>query len=275
MDYFRDYGVPDDACLPYTQSDSNCGSTCGDWQSRATRISSWTWITNSSADETALKNAIATRPIPCRMEVYEDFYNYGGGVYSYAWGNNLGGHFVVLVGWDDAQNCWICKNSWGGGWGESGYFKITKGQCVIGTWAPLPNYGAQPPTPTPSSPPPTGNATVQIQMPSSYFHPGDLFWANTVVNNTGSSLVNVKLFVVLDVYGQYWFWPYWQGYPPYYSWWEGNIDPGNWTWSVFDAFYWPNVGSSMSGIRFYSVITDSTITQTRSNLATAEWGFGP
>lgn len=273
MDYFRDNGVPDDACLPYTQSHSNCGSTCGDWQSRATKISSWTWITNNNADETALKNAIATRPIPCRMEVYEDFYNYGGGVYQYAWGNNLGGHFVVLVGWDDAQNCWICKNSWGTSWGESGYFKILKGQCVIGTWAPLPNYASQP-TPTPSTPPPTGNATVQFEISKTYFQPGDTFYMYTYVTNPGTVMSSVCLFVVLDVYGQYWFWPNWAGFPPYYSWWQGDIGTGSWKWTIFDPFYWPNIGGYVTGLKFYGVVTDSSMVQTRSNLAMVEWGYG-
>ncbi|MDG6257895.1 MAG: C1 family peptidase [Methanomicrobiaceae archaeon] len=30
-------------------------------------------------------------------------------------------HCVVLTGWDDAQNSWIVKNSWGGGWQDGGY----------------------------------------------------------------------------------------------------------------------------------------------------------
>lgn len=30
-------------------------------------------------------------------------------------------HCVVLTGWDDAQNAWIVKNSWGGGWQDGGY----------------------------------------------------------------------------------------------------------------------------------------------------------
>jgi C1A family cysteine protease len=40
-------------------------------------------------------------------------------------------HCVVLVGWDDAQNAWIVKNSWGTGWGTNGYGMITY-DSVIG-----------------------------------------------------------------------------------------------------------------------------------------------
>lgn len=36
----------------------------------------------------------------------------------------LGGHCVVAVGYDDANQWWICRNSWGTGWGMQGYFTL-------------------------------------------------------------------------------------------------------------------------------------------------------
>jgi len=36
----------------------------------------------------------------------------------------LGGHAVAAVGYDDAQQKFICRNSWGSGWGKSGYFQM-------------------------------------------------------------------------------------------------------------------------------------------------------
>jgi C1A family cysteine protease len=33
----------------------------------------------------------------------------------------LGGHCVVAVGYDDAQQRFIVRNSWGEGWGKNGY----------------------------------------------------------------------------------------------------------------------------------------------------------
>ena len=36
-----------------------------------------------------------------------------------------------MVGYDDAGGFWICKNSWGTGWGEAGFFCIAYGQCGI------------------------------------------------------------------------------------------------------------------------------------------------
>jgi C1A family cysteine protease len=34
----------------------------------------------------------------------------------------LGGHAVLAVGYDDEDNLFICRNSWGSAWGDAGYF---------------------------------------------------------------------------------------------------------------------------------------------------------
>lgn len=36
----------------------------------------------------------------------------------------VGGHAVVLVGYDDAQDKFKVRNSWGTGWGQDGYFQM-------------------------------------------------------------------------------------------------------------------------------------------------------
>jgi len=45
------------------------------------------------------------------------------------------GHAVVLVGWDDDKGAWLMKNSWGIGWGESGYMWIKYNSNNVGRWA--------------------------------------------------------------------------------------------------------------------------------------------
>jgi hypothetical protein len=73
-------------------------------------------------------------PIVAQLNVYEDFRDYTGGVYEHVWGEPLGVHVVAIVGYNEIENYWIVKNSWGTGWGESGWFKIRYGQCYINSY---------------------------------------------------------------------------------------------------------------------------------------------
>jgi len=82
-----------------------------------------------------MKTWISTKgPMTACFVVYGDFRYYRSGVYRHVSGEQLGGHCVTIVGYDDNQKCWICKNSWGAGWGENGFFKIGYGECGIDTW---------------------------------------------------------------------------------------------------------------------------------------------
>jgi C1A family cysteine protease len=130
LDFAQSTGITDEACMPYTAgggTDMNCAaSRCVDWQNRLTKISSYT----SYATMDARKNAIATiGPLLAGMAVFNDFFAYTGGVYQKTAGSALAGyHCICVVGYDDVQQCWILKNSWGAGWGDAGFVKIKYGQ---------------------------------------------------------------------------------------------------------------------------------------------------
>jgi C1A family cysteine protease len=64
------------------------------------------------------------------MNVYNDFFSYVSGIYSYTKGRLAGGHVVLIVGYDDANEYFIVKNSWGDEWGDAGYFKIAYSQLT-------------------------------------------------------------------------------------------------------------------------------------------------
>ena len=273
MDYFVSPGVPDETCLPYSQSDSNCTAACSDWQSRTVKIPGWSWVTQTTPNETNLKNALAIQPIPCRMNIYEDFFAYSSGIYTHTYGAAKGGHFVVMVGWNDAENAWICKNSWGLGWGMSGYFKIRRDQATIGTYAILPNLGSNP-TPTPTPTPPPAQANLYFRMPQTYYYPGDVYYVDAVIDNPGAPQYYAALFVVLNIYNDFWFWPNWGKYPDNISWAWINMETGSWYWEVLPAFYWPAVYSSMSGINYIGVALDNSGNNLLTNVAMISWGFG-
>jgi len=90
-------------------------------------------ITNyfSVTGRDAMKRAIMSGPIAAAMDIYQDFMYYSGGIYQTVKGRNLGGHSVLIVGWNDSDECWVVKNNWGESWGQKGFFMIKYGQCRI------------------------------------------------------------------------------------------------------------------------------------------------
>jgi C1A family cysteine protease len=134
FDYMESNGVVSEDCFPYQASNIPC-HLCSDWNKKLFKIENWGWVTTYYADKYAVKNSLQSGPVVFFMEVYDDFYYYTSGIYEKTTGAAYeGGHLVVLVGYNETQNFWICKNSWGKNWGENGYFKIRMGDCEGGTW---------------------------------------------------------------------------------------------------------------------------------------------
>jgi len=142
-DFLESTGTYLQTCYPYTATDGDCSKACANWQANAYKIDGWSYVVNGNpADLSAIKNALYINgPVVAWMKLYEDFNHYGGGVYSYTSGNYTGwDHFVVIVGWDDSKGALKCKNSWGTGWGEEGFFWISynelygAGTTEFGKW---------------------------------------------------------------------------------------------------------------------------------------------
>lgn len=130
LDQLTREGATDEACFPYPSPprDVPASQRCSDWSTRSQRIHSWTNF--STPFET--KGWIAHHgPVMTGMYVYRDFQFYKTGIYQHVLGDVLSSHAVAVVGYSDPQGYWIVKNSWGTGWGESGFFRIKYGDCDI------------------------------------------------------------------------------------------------------------------------------------------------
>jgi len=122
-------GLAFEQSYPYTAGDQNCSNLNPNWQSRYARVTG-----RQAVSGAAIKDWIATRgPVTGCFLVYDDFFAYRSGVYRHVSGALAGGHCIAIVGYDDTQSCWICKNSWGPGWGDAGFFRIAYGECGIDT----------------------------------------------------------------------------------------------------------------------------------------------
>jgi C1A family cysteine protease len=132
-EWIRTRGLVPEYCFSYFASNMPC-NYCSEGEYIYTTIQEWNWVTTIDEDINAIKQALVTGPVSTTMEIYSDFYYYyESGVYVKVPGSTVVGyHVVVIVGYDDALDCWICKNSWGADWGENGYFRIKRGQAGIG-----------------------------------------------------------------------------------------------------------------------------------------------
>jgi len=149
----KNTGIPPEWCLEYQASDDvPLDSACSNWEDHVYKIPGWGYITRAEASVNNIKNALQYHPVSASYEVYESFYSYGGGVYEPLNTENdtvTGNHAILIVGYNDADSSWICKNSWGKYWPEdsvdldndgildSGYFKIKWGTCNIGNYMPF------------------------------------------------------------------------------------------------------------------------------------------
>lgn len=137
-------GVTFEDYYPYTDIDQNCSNLNADWPNRLAKV---TGFANIGGNPAAMKDYIsAYGSITACFVVFQDFFSYKSGVYRHLTGDVAGGHCVVLIGYDDSEGCWIAKNSWGTGWGNSGYFKIAYGECNIESYpspAGMEVYGVQ------------------------------------------------------------------------------------------------------------------------------------
>lgn len=122
-------------------------------------------------------------------------------------------------------------------------------------------------TPTPSC----GDLGVRLWMPSHHFRAGDPCGCKvTVCNPDSTTYSGVPLFVILDIYGMYFFAPGFSEYEYYAI----QALPGVLEIPVLEMFSWPQGTGSAEGIRWYSAMTDPQITTLFGAMDSWEFGWG-
>jgi C1A family cysteine protease len=111
-----------------------------------------------AATLTNIKNALGVTGLPVVFgtPVYNSIFNVGSdGMIPMPSGASVGGHCMLFVGYDDSKSAILTLNSWGTGWGMSGYGWLPYGYVTQGlvrdNWviATESQLGPTPPTPTP------------------------------------------------------------------------------------------------------------------------------
>ncbi|KAL6961451.1 cathepsin L [Sarracenia purpurea var. burkii] len=154
MDYAFEFilgngGMDTEDDYPYQGVDGSCDAT------RSANIVSIDGYEDvPPCDEKALKKAVAHQPVSVAIEGSgRAFQLYLSGVFTGECGMALD-HGVVVVGYgtENGLDYWIVRNSWGSGWGESGYIKMERnvvdvftGKCGIAMQASYPIKTSQNP----------------------------------------------------------------------------------------------------------------------------------
>jgi parallel beta-helix repeat protein len=104
LDFVEENGIVSEDCFPYSAENSPC-DLCDDWEE-------YLWKVNSETEEDLefyppqVKSLLLEHgPVPVGLSGWR--------------------HAVGLVGYNQYQNTWIIRNSWGEDWGENGYGHIT------------------------------------------------------------------------------------------------------------------------------------------------------
>jgi hypothetical protein len=185
-------GTIPESCFPYEQSDLiPCSDKCNDWINYLVPISDcgevWVGFDDPQARETIKSMIYQNGPIAAGLDVKSDFINFGKYYHKETdyfpykeqeWQNSLN-HMVVIVGWKDDPlmengGYWICKNSWGTGWGYNGFFNIEYGGCFIGYYTAWVNYSklnGRPEKPSKPVGPSSGGIEIEYNFSSNSTDP--------------------------------------------------------------------------------------------------------
>ena len=195
MSYLKTAGIPLETDAPYNSGGTGITGTCtAAMQQNTYRVTGFEDVATSVE---AIKNAIAQYgPLVTGFVVYTDFLSYQSGVYSHVTGVAEGGHMVAIVGYDDAEQAWIIKNSWGPDWGEGGFFRIKSGtnECDIEDEVYVINYATVPGTSFVLGPSSADFGTLVLPDQASQTLPF------TITNNGSVPLMNISSMVTNPKY---------------------------------------------------------------------------
>jgi len=138
-------GALPESCFPYIAENGSCDDKCPNWENYLLPVGYY-WTAVNQSDDAIKQALIENGPLVADVAVYDDWYEYRlGGVLVHPRqpGESVYdiNHQPVIVGYNDNDQCWIVKNSWGNRWGEDtygvtgekGWCRIRYGHYFIGT----------------------------------------------------------------------------------------------------------------------------------------------
>lgn len=123
-------GLCTESGYPYTSGTTGQKGTCSTTCTKNTAVTPKSFTDVARNSDSALMTALAQQPVSIAIQANQPaFQSYKSGVLTGSCGTNLD-HGVLAVGygkWTDGTDYYKVKNSWGTGWGMSGYILIQRG----------------------------------------------------------------------------------------------------------------------------------------------------
>jgi cathepsin X len=139
-------GIPDDTCQLYSATGHDTGRSCEDIDICVTcdergcfpqdTYPVWTIDTYGLVNGTeAMMAELLRGPIACSIAVTDEFFILNDfSIFEDKTGSTDLDHSISVVGYGEENGVpfWIGRNSWGEYWGESGFFRVVRGQNNLG-----------------------------------------------------------------------------------------------------------------------------------------------
>jgi hypothetical protein len=102
---------------------------------------------------------------------------------------------------------------------------------------------------------------------------GDLFYLHAYAQNPSSASIRGDVYIILEAYGEYYFYPSWASSDEGIDYYEENFAPGSEANRVIIEFIWPRASGSHQGLGFYGAVFFHGSWNFAGDLNYIEWGY--
>jgi C1A family cysteine protease len=122
FEYAKTHAIELESDYPYTATDDSCKEDSSKGQ-----VLSTDYGVVQPQSIAQFKAAVADRPIPISVDAGQEFMTYSSGILDSATCGTSLNHAITAVGYgtENGHDYAIIRNSWGAGWGENGYIRMS------------------------------------------------------------------------------------------------------------------------------------------------------